>query len=331
MPDDYLAYRPEAREPIPTPASTTSPTPPSLSNYGVYSEVYRKTPELDAFKSSPYGEYLTVELRRPPPYKPEARPRYWFHHSSFLAGEPVAAAGEIRVSNGVLKTVSNNSGHYQPQPGYLIQFLLELRKRSPFYDLSNVRVELYDGSCKSRFCPLPTAAYNAHEFIRKAPASTPCTELDGTHSYSAGNRLSKPPALEQYLPAMPAGYDRTGVKRTTAATGSAQTVTDGTGARVNAHQGEQLSSQTGGEVVKYLDDTERRRFEVRIASDGSTLEIGGDPWVKLDTAYGGTPNGCSLEFPPLFNGSFIYVMSPAGKIYAASMLHVILELNNLSL
>ena len=37
-----------------------------------------------------------------------------FHHSSLLAGAPVAAAGELEVENGVLKAVSDKSGHYRP-------------------------------------------------------------------------------------------------------------------------------------------------------------------------------------------------------------------------
>lgn len=37
-----------------------------------------------------------------------------FHHSSFLAGKPVLAAGEIIVENGYLKLITAKSGHYQP-------------------------------------------------------------------------------------------------------------------------------------------------------------------------------------------------------------------------
>lgn len=37
-----------------------------------------------------------------------------FHHSSLLAGQPVAAAGEIQVENGVLKVITDKSGHYLP-------------------------------------------------------------------------------------------------------------------------------------------------------------------------------------------------------------------------
>lgn len=44
-----------------------------------------------------------------------------FHHSSFGAGAPVAAAGEIVVHDGVLRSISRNSGHYKPTKAQLQQ------------------------------------------------------------------------------------------------------------------------------------------------------------------------------------------------------------------
>lgn len=38
------------------------------------------------------------------------------HHSSLLAGDPVAGAGEIEVHNGRLVAMTDRSGHYQPTP-----------------------------------------------------------------------------------------------------------------------------------------------------------------------------------------------------------------------
>ncbi len=52
-----------------------------------------------------------------------------FHHSSFLAGQPVGAAGEIKVDNGEIKLISNKSGHYKPSKMYIDQFLKELKTR----------------------------------------------------------------------------------------------------------------------------------------------------------------------------------------------------------
>jgi hypothetical protein len=37
-----------------------------------------------------------------------------FHHSSLLAGKPVAGAGELEVTDGVPTLINRKSGHYQP-------------------------------------------------------------------------------------------------------------------------------------------------------------------------------------------------------------------------
>jgi len=40
--------------------------------------------------------------------------RGYFHHSSFVSGQPVSGAGEIKVINGVIKEINISSGHYEP-------------------------------------------------------------------------------------------------------------------------------------------------------------------------------------------------------------------------
>lgn len=52
-----------------------------------------------------------------------------FHHSSFLAGDPVAAAGEIEVIDGLVTTASNRSGHYIPDQSYTYQFVEQLWRK----------------------------------------------------------------------------------------------------------------------------------------------------------------------------------------------------------
>ena len=52
-----------------------------------------------------------------------------FHHSSFLAGGPVAAAGELTAKHGVVTQVSNGSGHYQPDQSFTHQFVEQLRRK----------------------------------------------------------------------------------------------------------------------------------------------------------------------------------------------------------
>jgi hypothetical protein len=39
---------------------------------------------------------------------------FLFHHSTLMAGQPVVAAGEMQVTAGVISSVTNCSGHYQP-------------------------------------------------------------------------------------------------------------------------------------------------------------------------------------------------------------------------
>ena len=50
-----------------------------------------------------------------------------FHHSSFLSGGPVAAAGELRVVDGKLEMISDRSGHYVPAPEFKKQMVEMLR------------------------------------------------------------------------------------------------------------------------------------------------------------------------------------------------------------
>lgn len=51
----------------------------------------------------------------------------WFHHSSFLAGGPVAGAGELEVTQGRLVALSDQSGHYRPPQALTNQVVGVLR------------------------------------------------------------------------------------------------------------------------------------------------------------------------------------------------------------
>ena len=51
-----------------------------------------------------------------------------FQHSSFLAGRPVLAAGEIQVQNGVPTVITAKSGHYTPTMEQFIAGLESLKK-----------------------------------------------------------------------------------------------------------------------------------------------------------------------------------------------------------
>lgn len=54
-----------------------------------------------------------------------------FHHSTFLAGRNVKAAGDWRVEHGVLKTISAMSGHYKPPVQALYEALKDIKASAP--------------------------------------------------------------------------------------------------------------------------------------------------------------------------------------------------------
>jgi hypothetical protein len=63
-----------------------------------------------------------------------------FHHSSLVAGAPVAAAGELEVVGGVLRVISDRSGHYRPRSVHTAQAIDRLEKNNiPF---QGVRIDL---------------------------------------------------------------------------------------------------------------------------------------------------------------------------------------------
>ena len=51
----------------------------------------------------------------------------YFHHSSLVGGESVAAAGEITVIDGEVMRINRSSGHYQPRSRNFIQFVNKLK------------------------------------------------------------------------------------------------------------------------------------------------------------------------------------------------------------
>lgn len=63
------------------------------------------------------------------------------HHSTLLAGEDVACAGEIGLSGGKVIFLSNSSGHYLPGPAHVWQALHSLARQGA--DLSMIDVEIH--------------------------------------------------------------------------------------------------------------------------------------------------------------------------------------------
>ena len=62
------------------------------------------------------------------------------HHSCFLAGGPVAAAGSFEIYRGRLRRMDNQSGHYKPSWKLLKQSINELTERG--LDFTKVRVSI---------------------------------------------------------------------------------------------------------------------------------------------------------------------------------------------
>ena len=62
-------------------------------------------------------------------YASKSYPVAEFHHSSFLAGEKVAAAGTIDVAQGKILEITNDTGHYQTSQENNKQLLKELKDR----------------------------------------------------------------------------------------------------------------------------------------------------------------------------------------------------------
>ena len=60
-----------------------------------------------------------------------------FHHSSFLAGAPVAAAGELMIADGMVVSHSRQSGHYKPDAIHHEQFKDEMKGRGLNLDSVN--------------------------------------------------------------------------------------------------------------------------------------------------------------------------------------------------
>ena len=63
-----------------------------------------------------------------------------FHHSSFLAGGDVAAAGEINVVGGKVRRITNKTGHYKAGAEEVWQLLHQFRRRG--MDLKPIDVKI---------------------------------------------------------------------------------------------------------------------------------------------------------------------------------------------
>ena len=65
-----------------------------------------------------------------------------FHHSSFLAGAPVAGAGEMLIVDGRLLVLNNSSGHYRPPRSIAQQVIKHLLYQG--VDMSMTKIEIIE-------------------------------------------------------------------------------------------------------------------------------------------------------------------------------------------
>lgn len=67
-----------------------------------------------------------------------------YHHSSYLSGGDVSAAGEIQVNNGIIQKIDRTSGHYKPSPTEFNQVILELKNRGVMLKPQNIDFAVKD-------------------------------------------------------------------------------------------------------------------------------------------------------------------------------------------
>jgi hypothetical protein len=101
-----------------------------------------------------------------------------FYHSSYLAGEPVLCAGTIKMKNGIIAEVCNDSGHYRPDARNFIGFLQTLQMHG--VNVASVIVGDYSGALR---------AYG-HHFLA-AQGNWARAALNGKASVFAANETAK--------------------------------------------------------------------------------------------------------------------------------------------
>jgi hypothetical protein len=62
-----------------------------------------------------------------------------FHHSSFLGGKPISAAGEIIIEKGIIKEVNNASGHYKPAIKLIEKNILKELQNRGYFTIENYK------------------------------------------------------------------------------------------------------------------------------------------------------------------------------------------------
>jgi len=99
-----------------------------------------------------------------------------YHHSTFLSGSAVMAAGELLVVQGVVRVINAKSGHYLPLPENMHNFVLR------FPNIPR------DAIILPNFKSNPTPAYTVAEYkFSGAPKSVKRARLEAKLSAAADN------------------------------------------------------------------------------------------------------------------------------------------------
>jgi hypothetical protein len=82
-----------------------------------------------------------------------------FHHSSFLSGQRVRCAGMIKIDNGRVSAISNNSGHYKPRQQQMVNMVRFLAGAGAF--TRDAQAEVFLGTHQT-FNGTPAAFLSKH-------------------------------------------------------------------------------------------------------------------------------------------------------------------------
>jgi hypothetical protein len=110
------------------------------------------------------------------------------HHSSFLGGRPVMAAGELVSEDGVVKVLTAKSGHYRPSPDDLLRMV---RQFPMIPSDAVIRPDLQDEKHLKY-----VAFYRVGDFRAKGLNAKPVSQQDALASLPAWARAPK--AMDQF-------------------------------------------------------------------------------------------------------------------------------------
>jgi hypothetical protein len=104
-----------------------------------------------------------------------------FHHSSFLGGAPILAAGMLKVVDGRILEIHGKNGHYQADIDDMRNFLKHLRNQG--IDLSTIKVTPFDGD------PVPASSLLANTASKDKPTSSHYSSMTAVKPVKTGLQM----------------------------------------------------------------------------------------------------------------------------------------------